>query len=270
MGNGATDANSGIGLWICLITIISICAATFYRGTGEPARNRSLAWLRWLPFVSLLAFMAKDGSSQPARQLASYYVLFFPALLIGDGHSVLVRKRWWQYSVLTTMFLTAAMLVVARDRPLFPAKTILLPLTQKHPESHFLSKIWSSFACRLSVEEQRNAFRDVIPAEERVIGYATVRGSQEPGLWVPFGRRRVERVLPTDAASELWGKGIHYVLVDSAGIGFLKMGINDWTNQFNGVLVDSATYETIPGSTATDYLIRLNPPAVRDSPKPVQ
>ena len=260
MAKGATDGNSGIGLWICLIIVVSLCVAKFYQTVQGPVRDGGLGWLRWVPFLSLFAFMAKAGTFDNARQLASYYVLFFPALLITGGHSVLVRKKWWQYSVLITMFLTAAMLVVARDRPLFPARTILLPLTEKHPEWHFLSKAWASYACRFSVEEQRNAFRDIIPANERVIGYATVRGSQEPGQWVPFGRRCVERVLPTDTPSELWNKGIHYVLVDSSGIGFLNMGIGDWTNQFNGVLIDSVTYEAIPGTTATDYLVRLNPP----------
>jgi hypothetical protein len=262
-GPGVVDSNSGIGLWICLLTAISICAAKFYRGVERPVKDGSLGWLRWVPFVSLLIFMAKVGTYQNARQLASYYVLFFPALLVAGGHAALVRKKWWQYSVLTTMLLTAAMLIVARDRPLFPARSILLPLTQKHPEWHFLSKAWDSYACRFSVEAQRNAFRDTIPAGERVIGYATVRGSQEPGQWVPFGRRRVERVLPTDAPAQLWKKDIHFVLLDSAGIGFLQMGINDWTNQFNGVLIDSITFESNPGTTATDYLVQLNPPGAK-------
>jgi hypothetical protein len=156
--------------------------------------------------------------------------------------------------------LTALTLVIARDRPLFPAETILLPLKEKHPHWKFLSKAWDSFACRLATDIQRNAFRNEIPAQEKVLGYATVRGEQEPGQWIPFGRRRVERVLPDDSPLELQAKGIHYVLVDGSGLGLLQMTIDDWTNRFEGTLVDSLRYESDPGKTDEDYLVELNPP----------
>jgi hypothetical protein len=260
LGQGASETNAGIGLWIFLLSGISICAAGYYR-KKEPSRpNDGMGWLRWVPFVSLLVFMAKDGSSAPARQLASYYALLFPALLVARGHGVLVRKRWWQGLVLTSMLLTMAMLVVARDRPLFPAESILVPLKEKYPHWHFLSKAWDSYACRLSVETQRSVFQNEIPPDEHVIGYATVRGSQEPGKWVPFGCRKVERVLPTDTPAQLRAEGIRFVLVDEGGLGLLNMTIGDWTNQFNGVLIDTTNFEAIPGTTGTDYLVRLNPP----------
>jgi hypothetical protein len=257
---GASEANAGIGLWIFALTIISVCAVKFYRGTSRSPGESSIRWLRWVPFLSLLIFMAKDGSSAPARQLAAYYVLLFPAILVSGGHAVLVRRGWWQVACLAAMLLTVGMRVVARDRPLFPAKTILLPLVEKHPQSRFLNRTWDSYACRISVEQQRNAFREAIPPEEKVIGYATVRGAQEPGQWVPFGRRRVERVLLNDTPPGLLSKGIHYVLVDSSGLGYLNMTIADWTNRFDGVLIDSLSIESLPGETATDYLVRLNPP----------
>lgn len=161
------------------------------------------------------------------------------------------------------MLLTAAMLVLARGQPLFPAKTILLPLTEKHPQWKFLHRAWESYACRFSVEAQRNAFRTTIPVDEKVLGYATVRGAQEPGQWVPFGRRRVERVLLDDTPSQLQAKGIHYVLVDSGGLGYFEMTIGDWANRYDGVLIDSIEVEASPGTTAEDYLVRLNAPEAR-------
>jgi hypothetical protein len=70
----------------------------------------------------------------------------------------------------------------------------------------------------------------------------------------------VERVLPTDTPTELQAKGIHYVLVDSGGLDLLGITINDWTNRYNGALIGTATFEALPGSTASDYLVRLNSP----------
>jgi hypothetical protein len=41
------------------------------------------------------------------------------------------------------------------------------------------------------------------------------------------------------------------------------MTIGDWTNRFDGVLIDALQYEADPGTTSEDYLVRLNPPTDR-------
>ena len=254
LGEGAEEANSGVGLWIFLLAGISICAAPYYKKKETMRSIDGTAWLRWIPFVSLAVFMARDGTYQSARQIDSYYALLFPALLAIRGQDVLVRKRWWKILALTSMLLTAAMLIIARNRPMFPAETILLPMKERHPQWHFLARAWHSFACRISIERQRDVFNDEIPPNEHVIGFATIRGSQEPGKWVPFGSRRVERVLPTNNPAQLEAKGIHYVLADD------ELPIGFWTNQLDGVVVDKESYEGVPLITNFDYWIRLNPP----------
>ena len=251
---GAEEMNSGIGLWIFLLAGVSVCAARYYREREVSAPGSSLGWLRWLPFLSLAAFMARDGTFQSARQMASYYALLFPALLVARGQGVLVRKKWWQLLVLLSMLVTAVFLVLARNRPLFPAETILGPLVERHPHSRALARVWMSFSCRISIEEQRNAFKNEIPPDEHVIGFATIRGNQEPGKWVPFGSLRVERVLPTDTPVQLQSRHIHYVLADD------ELPIRFWTNQLDGVVLDQESFESMPGHTNDDYWIRLNPP----------
>jgi hypothetical protein len=265
MGRGASETNAGLGLWVFLFTCVSLAAAKMCGEARRPPGNSTLKWLRWIPYVSLLIFMARVDSYQNARQLAPYYVFLFPAVLVSHGHAVLVRKRWWQWLGLTVMVLTAAMLVVARDRPLFPAESILVPLKEKHPQWRFLSKAWDSYACRLATDIQRSAFQNEIPAQEQVLGYATVRGEEEPGQWIPFGRRRVERVLPNDNPRDAQAKGIHYVLVDSSGLELLQMTIGDWTNRFDGTLMDTLSYESDPGVSAEDYLVRLNARKVKQT-----
>jgi hypothetical protein len=263
LAQGASEANAGIGLWMVVLTLISIWGARHYRPTAtRPVWGKSggqLWLLRWLPWGLLLVFMAKVASYPNSRQLAAYYVFFFPCFLVSSGHVGLVRRRWWQRLGLLTMLMTAGLLVVARNRPLFPAETWLVPLKEKHPGWKFLAKAWDSYACRLSVETQRNIFHNQLPAAGAVVGYATVSGTQEAGLWLPFGQRRVERVLPSDTAQQLRAEGVHFVVLDSDGLGMLGLTIADWTNRHDGVLIEAIAYESQPGNTNWDYLVRLNP-----------
>jgi hypothetical protein len=256
-GRGTTEVNAGIGLWIFILTVISLGAAGFGKARGTPKNGRRC--LRWAPYLSLLVFMATVTTFENARQLAAYYVFLFPAMLVSNGQATLVRKRWWQYAGLGAMLLTIAMLIVVRNRPLFPAISILTPLKERYPQSHFVATLVDSYSHRLSMLKGRSAFENTIPAGEQVIGYVTVRGSQEAGQWVPFGHRRVERVLPGDKPAELQASGIHFVMIDSDGMGLSSTTLGDWTNRLNGVVVDSVEIHAATDNTITNYLVRLNP-----------
>ena len=110
MGQGASAADAGIGLWIMILTLVSICGAWHYRPleaimAGITNNNR----LRLLPWLLLLLFMAKVGTYANARQLAPYYVFLFPIFLVCAGHADLVRRHWWQLSGLLVMLLTVGM-----------------------------------------------------------------------------------------------------------------------------------------------------------------
>ena len=268
LSRSVSEGTAGIGLFVVVLAAVSILMAGFYRRKffrveHRPFKNNLQFWLRWVPFLSFFLFMCKVVTLANARQCAAYYIFLFPTILVASGQARVVQRRGWQMCALLAMLLTAGMLVVSRNRPLFPAETILSSLLRSHPQWHWLSRAQASFGSRASIDTQRNAFENVIPAGERVIGYATVRGSQEAGKWVPFGKRRVERVLPNDDPAELQANGIHYVLVDSDGLGLLNMTIGDWTNQFNGTLVGTIEYEQTAETTARDYLVRLNTPGRR-------
>jgi hypothetical protein len=266
MAQGASEADAGIGLWIVILTLISIwgtrrCCRVAGVPAGEGEYGSQARLLRWLPWLALLVFMAKVGTYPIARQLAAYYVFLFPSFLVWPGQTALVRRGYWQKLAMVVMLLTAGMQIVARNRPLFPAETILLPLRDKHPGWKFLAKAWDSYACRLSVDTQRHVFQNSLPADETVVGYVTFRGSQETGLWLPFGRRRVQRILPDDTPQQVRAEGIHYVVLDGGLYTYAlpSVTIADWTNRYDGVLVDSVKFETQPGKTGGDYLVRLNP-----------
>jgi len=261
LGQGASEAVVGIGLGVFVLTLISIWAAHHYRRTAGVARSvkfdRQLWLLHTAPWALLLLFMAKVGTMEPARQIAAYYVFLFPLFLARPGHVRLVRQRWWQWLGLLVMLFTAGLLVVSRSRPLFPAETTIAPLKEKYPRWKFLSKAWDSYACRFSVETQRKGFKDGLLRDESVVGYATIRGSQEAGLWLPFGRRRVVRVIPGDTPQQLQQAGIHYVVLDNDWPRRLGGTIEQWAKRYHGVLVDQLDVETTPGNTGSIYLVRL-------------
>jgi hypothetical protein len=264
MSPGVSEAEAGIGLGVFILTLISIWGAWRHRKSIRSLAATMFKWQPWLlrivPWFALIVFMTSIASMSPARQIASYYVFLFPVILVGAGHASLVRRRWWQTLVLLVMVFTAGVLVVSRSKPLFPAKTIIVPIMEKHPNWKFLSRAWESYACRFSVETQREGFKQGLLRNETVVAYGTTRGSQEAGLWLPFGSRRIIRVTPQDNPDEILSKGVRYMVVDQDWVMLWDNSLERGLKYYHGTVVDHLTYETQPGNTGTTYLVRLGPP----------
>jgi hypothetical protein len=239
---GVSEAQAGIGLGICLLTLVSLVGVRRFRpaapgGETKPG-SHFLRLIRVTPWILLLVFMAEICTYQNARLVAAYYPLLFPLLLAGPGHARLVRQPWWQWFGLLVMLLAAGMLVVSRMRPLFPAQTILVKLQAKYPHTKIFPELEAAYAAPRAILTAENYFKKDLPPEERVIGYATTNGDSEPGLWLPFGERRVERVLPDDTPEQLRRRGIHYVLVEDLALEADQMTIEQWMQRYDGSLVD--------------------------------
>jgi hypothetical protein len=260
---GISEASAGIGLGICLLTFISLVFARVGKtpppATGATPPNYFFWWLRVTPWFLLLLFMVEICSFSDARLLSPYYLFLFPLLLAGERQENMARRLWWQRLGLLSMLLTAAVLVVSRDRPLFPAVTITGRLHTAHPQSKFLSQLWLSYAWPRSVELQRNYFRKDLPPGERIVGYATsINGSSEIGLWLPFGSRRVERVLADDTPEQLRLEGIRYVLVEHYVLEASQTTIEQWMQRYDADLVDKLEYLEDPYRPPGHlYLVRL-------------
>jgi hypothetical protein len=85
--------------------------------------------------------------------------------------------------------------------------------------------------------------------------------ADEPGLWLPYGRRRVECLLPDDSPEGLRSQGIHYVVVDASAIGSSDRTIGRWLSRFHATLVDQYTFPKSTGRTGDGpdlYVVRLN------------
>jgi len=248
LGRSVSESTAGIGLGIVILTLISILGAHRFR-KHEKKEKSSFAFklLLFAPWLALLVFMAKVGTYQNARQMAPYYALLFPLILTGAGHVYLVRRRWWQWLVLAILLVTFAYMGFIRGRSVIP-NAMALRLQEKYPHSKFLSVFKDYFVSRSSFERTKNFLNRESLADEKIIGYATTCGGAEPGFWIPFGHRRVERVLPQDTPSELRQKGIRYVVVEEIALQLTHQTIEQWMEQYNGQLVDQLEIMRDPGT----------------------
>lgn len=261
---GISDGSAGIGLGVCVLIFVSLAVAGAGKTAGAKSFNNFFSWLRVAPWFVLLVFMVEICSFDDARLLAAYYLFLFPLLLAGARQENLARRLWWQRLGLFSMLLTAAVLAVSRDRPLFPAVTIIGGLHSAHPQSKFLSHLWISYSWPISVERQRNYFQKYLTPDEHIVGYATVNGGAETGLWLPFGARRVERVLAGDTPEQLRAQGIHFVLLEDVVLERAHMTIEQWLEEYDAGIVDQLSFvEDTYHPLGHLYLVRLNEPAAK-------
>jgi hypothetical protein len=259
----ARDSGLGLFLW----TLLALSCFVAWRRKSLATKNAALApdghWtipvLRWVPWLMLLALMAKMGTINSARHLAAYYPFLLPSLLAAGGHSWLSRRKWWQIASVATMLATATFVILSPLLPLWPAATVLDALERRHPDSHVLLRLRSFYSTPEILRAVRHPFVQSLPPDERVVGYATDAQGLEPGLWRPF-TRRVERVLPGDTPEELSQRGIRYVVVDDF---FCRLGdgnLDHLLTRYQGRLADTMSVPLGLGRPpAHYYLIQLAP-----------
>jgi hypothetical protein len=232
--------------------------------------DRLIRWLWIAPWVALLLFMAKVGTYQNARQLAPYYVFFFPILLALPGHAALVRQHWWRRLAWLISLGTLLMVMAARGCPMFPAQTLLGWLHEKYPHSKAIEHAQFSFSCsQQTIQIQRHAFHSILPPEEKVIGLYGLTCGVEPGYWQPFGIRRVERILPGDAVARVRSLNIHYVVVDEYALTMTHQLLENWLRQYDAELVAQTEFIIRWGVAPRGlYLARLRPEAIPEDQGP--
>lgn len=264
MGRAVNAAWAGIGLGVMVVALVSWVAARFQRGAAPARRNLDVYfWLRWTPWLALLIFLTKVGTFQNARLIAPFYVLLFTILLVSPGQASLVRRRWWQWLVLSVMGFTVLWQGFVRGREFIPPSVVAYLSAGSH--SKLLNAANGYYEARVSVARNL-AFTARHAAGENVVGYATICGSSEPGMWQPLGRRRVERVTPQDPPAAVRARGIRAVFVEDLALQEAGETLPQWLERFDARLVDELTFSRDPGAPPGHlYFVQLNgdsvPPA---------
>jgi hypothetical protein len=247
--NGTRESNAGIGLGICLITVLSVVWARKFKSSPDVHIVRETGAMEWFlrmaPWGLLLLFMAKVGTYQNARQLAPYYVFLFPSLLVAPGQVRLVRQAVWQRLACAVMLVAVLLLISSRAHPLFPAQTFFGWLQEKYPQSKIAARLAVSYSTQSFVQTQMNCFQNDLPSSETNIGYySTFNCVAEPGLWQPFGSRHVERILPGDSPAQLRLQSIRYIVVDEQALLDSKQTVAEWLQMYDAELVKEAAFMT--------------------------
>ena len=204
-----TEDWAGFGFGCSGLLLVAVPAAFWLRrsaGNFSPALPipKNLRWcVLAAPWIALLVYTVKSGMVTPQRIIAPYYPLLLPALLLGAGQSLVVRRCWWRGLTGAVMILALVVLVLSPDRVLWPAKTILSKMVEHHPDKPALAralKVYSTYAQR---NDALAGVRDLLPPDAKVIGFVGTEDDCDISLWRPFGGRQVKHFFFDDSPAEI-------------------------------------------------------------------
>jgi hypothetical protein len=226
---------SGFGFGLsCLVTLSLMAGWRLSRGENRcpSAQRRATVWVRWSPWFSAFVYAAKTAIGTTARIFTPYYLLLLPALLTGNGAARVGRQKWWRAAAVMVYLLAATAVILTPSRPLWPANTILSALAKRYPGNAKIERARTVFLVYGQRAEALAPLRDLLPADQKIIGLVT-GDDPETSLWRPFGSRRLLHVRPGDTREQLLAKGIHYVAVNEKILG-LAISYPEWLVKVGG------------------------------------
>jgi hypothetical protein len=260
---------AGIGFGLTLLLLVSWLWAKFCQRSRmyhQPV-DLHLVLVRWSPFVSLVIFMLAVDVSGPARIITPYYCLLMPVLLTGKCHEALVRRKWWRGAAALTLLIAAGLLILNPPRPLWPARTILNPLSKKHPASSLITRAAMLYNANAERWDALAPIRDKLPPDAKNIGFINFlqASTMETSLWRPFGHRRICWLSRSVDQSELSKKGIKYIVVGTDPFTEKsKLNFHDWMNTWpqanNGRIIAQENVTIMATSPPVPwYVIEVGP-----------
>ena len=173
----------------------------------------------------------------------------------------MARQPRWQRFGLEIMLLAAIVVAGAGNRPLLPLPAMWEMLHKKFPANEFVADQYSHYAeSDFVATTARKKFLDhTLPPDETVVGYCPVICDvDEPGLWLPYGHRRVECVSPADSPERLRSLGIRHVVVH---LHPQDGSITNWMEKYHVTLAGQYTFPNPATTTFSPpdlYVVRLN------------
>jgi hypothetical protein len=234
------EQSCGLGMVLCGLLLLTIWAGRKSRGLFPEKKTAQIALMGLSSWVVLLIAMAKLGSAVNARYLAPLYPLLIAQALSGRRNVIVTRQKWWRLAAVCAMFSAVVVVLISRQRPLFPAETITRSLAQKFPANRLALAARDAFAHFSQIEELTEFVRKQIPENEALIGYVVDVGLLEPAMWKPLWTRRVVRVTRNDTWASLRARGIRFVVLDPTAftdprydlLGRNWLDIEHWSRRF--------------------------------------
>ena len=250
LGEMPTEDWAGLGFGLSVLLVISILAGLWHRGsarntehgTRHPQSSTLYFRLALLaPWAALLAYCLKTGMVTPARLIAPYYPLLFPALLIAAGQAQVVRRRWWKVCAGVTLLLALAALVVTPPRPLWPWRAVLSRMVAARPNQPQLLRAQRVYEVYAHRSDPLAQIRQWFPPDLKVIGFIGTGDDLDISLWKPYGSRRVEPFFVEDSGAKIRELGVEYVVVGDFILRDQRTTIDEWLHRTNAELLQTTT-----------------------------
>jgi hypothetical protein len=266
LARSPSDQVAGLGFITSLVVMISFLGGMSAAAKGHspmPLRRKALHAASWL---ALLVGMAKLGSTQNARYLAPLYPLLTATLIAGGGQERVIRQRWWRMFCIAGTISTVLVVIISRQRPLWPAVTMTTYLAERFPENVLARKLRNAFVFFPKIRAAHSYMKDHIPKEEKFVGYMADLGTLEIPLWKPLWTRRVFRLTRLDTLESMRRKGIKYVVLDPSAFRPTRYtllsknwgGIDKWLEEIPSEVVGETEVPLDPQLPSfSAYIVRL-------------
>jgi hypothetical protein len=77
-------------------------------------------------------------------------------------------------------------------------------------------------------------------------------------MWLPYGTRQVQRILPGDMPEQLRSAGIHYAVVESSFLRETNETVQQWLARYDGIVMKQWEFLGDPYEPPERYyLVRL-------------
>ena len=265
LGRAVTELTAGVGLPV-FVMILAAGGIGPRRAGGQgavpAARTAWHIWcVRWSILLPLLVFFCKVGSFTSARYLAPYYPLALIPLLCWRRMDFAVRHRGWQRLALGLGLSTVAVIVVSRDRPLWPAEFGTRQLARWWPANGYFQKLSNSYAFTEQLRARENPFAAHLPAAGATIGYAAnYAGQRELVCWQPFGATRVYRVTGADTLETLARHGVGFLAVQEDFLTVPQGAASRWLAQLKARPLGVMHYHPTPDADPDQITLWALPP----------
>lgn len=263
LGELPTEDWAGLGFGLSVLLALTLIAVRRNKLPVRPSTSpipRLICRLVLLtPWIALLAYCVKSGMVTAARLISPYYTLLLPSLILGAGHSLIVRRSWWRIASWLVMLIAFVVLILTPPRPLWPAQTILSAALKSNPDQPQLNralKVYSVYAIR---SDPLALLRPLLPPDLQTVGFLGTPDDIDISLWRPYFSRRVEHILLSDTAGQIRARGIQYAVVSGLHFTEKNASLDTWLQQAGATLLltTNATVKVADGPQAW-HIVKFN------------
>ena len=188
-----SEEGAALGLGVSLPLFLALAAA-FWKFGGNFLRGWS--WKIFLSvgcaaWVAFAFYLFKMGSEAGPRLLLPYYPLIIAPLLLLPIQCRLLHFRSWRLLLTLGAISVLPVLVLAPNRPLWPAVSVTEKLLREHPSSAKLQRLAGVYVTYANRNDVLATLRVALPPEAHTIGFVASSNDTDYSLWRPFGTRRV-------------------------------------------------------------------------------